>query len=87
MSHGSARHRAKHFFYAAGWKKFESLWTVAVRARQLGRMTPLLEAVLSKLTGASGSAKAAGPERAIPAARGRHDDAADLNQAHGRISS
>ena len=25
-SHGSVKHQAKHFCYAAGWKKFEPLW-------------------------------------------------------------
>jgi radical SAM superfamily enzyme YgiQ (UPF0313 family) len=49
-SHGSAKHQAKHFFYAAGWKKFEAVWNIVIRARQLGLMTPLLEAVLSKVT-------------------------------------
>ena len=49
-SHGSLRHQAKHFFYAAGWKKFEPLWDLVIRARQLRCMTPVLEAVLSKLT-------------------------------------
>jgi len=48
--HDSARHRAKHFFYAAGWKKFEPLWDLVIRAKQLPQMTPLLEAVLSKVT-------------------------------------
>jgi radical SAM superfamily enzyme YgiQ (UPF0313 family) len=51
FAHGSNKHQAKHFFYAAGWKKFEAAWNVVIRARQLGRMTPLLEAVLSKVTG------------------------------------
>jgi radical SAM superfamily enzyme YgiQ (UPF0313 family) len=50
LSHGSLKHQAKHFFYAAGWKKFEPLWDVVIRARQLGRMTPVLEGVLSKLS-------------------------------------
>jgi radical SAM superfamily enzyme YgiQ (UPF0313 family) len=48
-AHGSRKHQAKHFFYAAGWKKFEGAWDLVIRARQLGRMTPLLEAVLSKV--------------------------------------
>ena len=48
-AHGSRKHQAKHFFYAAGWKKFERAWNVVIRARQLGLMTPLLEAVLSKV--------------------------------------
>ena len=49
-SHDSLKHRAKHFFYATGWKKFEPLWDLAIKARRLGQMTPLLEAVLSKVS-------------------------------------
>jgi radical SAM superfamily enzyme YgiQ (UPF0313 family) len=49
-SHGTVKHQAKHFFYASGWKKFEPLWNFMIRARQLGCMTPLLEAVLSKVS-------------------------------------
>jgi radical SAM superfamily enzyme YgiQ (UPF0313 family) len=49
-SHGSVKHQAKHFFYAAGWKKFEPAWNLVIRMKQLRRMTPLLEAVLSKVT-------------------------------------
>ena len=49
-SHGSAKHQIKHFFYAAGWKKFERLWNLVIRAKQLPAMTPLLEGVLSKVT-------------------------------------
>ena len=46
LSHGSAR----HFFYAAGWKKFEPLWDMVIRAKQLRLMTPMLEGVLSRVT-------------------------------------
>jgi radical SAM superfamily enzyme YgiQ (UPF0313 family) len=49
-SHGTVKHQAKHFFYASGWKKFEPLWNFMIRARQLGCLTPLLEAVLSKVS-------------------------------------
>ncbi|WP_294331712.1 radical SAM protein [uncultured Sphingomonas sp.] len=49
-THDGPRHRAKHFFYAAGWKKFESLWNLVIKARRLGVMTPVLEAVLSRVT-------------------------------------
>ena len=52
MAHGSVKHQAKHFFYAAGWKKFEPLWDCVIRLQQLRSMTPLLEGVLSKVTGA-----------------------------------
>jgi len=50
LCHGSLKHQAKHFFYAAGWKKFEPLWNAVIRARQLRAMTPLLESVLSKVS-------------------------------------
>jgi len=50
LSHGTLKHQAKHFFYAAGWKKFEALWDCVIRAKQLAVMTPVLEAVLSKVT-------------------------------------
>jgi radical SAM superfamily enzyme YgiQ (UPF0313 family) len=51
LHHGTLKHQAKHFFYASGWKKFEPLWDMIIRARQLTRVTPMLEAVLSRVTG------------------------------------
>ena len=56
LPHGTLKHQAKHFFYAAGWKKFEPLWDMLIRARQLTRVTPLLEAVLSRVTSSGGRA-------------------------------
>jgi radical SAM superfamily enzyme YgiQ (UPF0313 family) len=50
LFHGTAKHQAKHFFYATGWKKFEPLWDLVIRAKQLPAMTPLLEGVLSKVS-------------------------------------
>jgi hypothetical protein len=50
FTHGTVKHRAKHFAYSAGWKKFEFLWNAMIRARQLRFMTPVLEAVLSKVS-------------------------------------
>jgi radical SAM superfamily enzyme YgiQ (UPF0313 family) len=50
LHHGALKHQAKHFFYAAGWKKFEPLWDTVIRARRLALMTPLLEGVLSRVT-------------------------------------
>jgi radical SAM superfamily enzyme YgiQ (UPF0313 family) len=50
LHHGTLKHQAKHFFYAAGWKKFEPLWDLIIRARQLTRVTPLLEGVLSRVS-------------------------------------
>ncbi|HXT68804.1 MAG TPA: radical SAM protein [Vicinamibacterales bacterium] len=50
LEHGSVKHQLKHFFYAAGWKKFERLWHTVIRARQLPAMTPMLEAVLARVS-------------------------------------
>jgi hypothetical protein len=50
LSHGTLKHQAKHFFYAAGWRKFEPLWDLVIRAKQLRQMTPLLESVLARVT-------------------------------------
>jgi radical SAM superfamily enzyme YgiQ (UPF0313 family) len=54
LAHGALKHQAKHFFYAAGWKKFEPAWNAIIRTRQLQRMTPLLEGVLAKVTASRG---------------------------------
>jgi radical SAM superfamily enzyme YgiQ (UPF0313 family) len=37
---------ARHFAYAAGWKKFEPLWDLVLRARRVAYMRPVLERVL-----------------------------------------
>jgi hypothetical protein len=38
----------RHFAYASGWKKFEPLWDVVIRAKQAGAMLPVLEGILSE---------------------------------------
>ena len=77
LSHGTVKHQAKHFFYAAGWKKFEPLWDLVIRARQLRVMTPVLEGVLSKVTAQeSPQPGCAGPDSRVqprePVAHGHH---------------
>lgn len=49
LQHGSALHRAKHFAYAGGWKKFEPLWDVVIKGRRLNQMRPVLEAILKEV--------------------------------------
>jgi radical SAM superfamily enzyme YgiQ (UPF0313 family) len=49
---GASAHRRpiaglRHVAYAAGWKKFEPLWDVVIRAKRAGMMLPLLETILS----------------------------------------
>jgi len=48
-AHESTRHQLKHFFYSAGWKKFERAWNFVIRVKQLSQMRPILEAVLSQV--------------------------------------
>jgi hypothetical protein len=38
----------RHAAYAAGWKKFEPLWDLVIRARRAGMMLPALEAIFSE---------------------------------------
>jgi radical SAM superfamily enzyme YgiQ (UPF0313 family) len=38
--------RARHFAYAAGWKKAEPVWDVLIKAHRVGMGLPLLERVL-----------------------------------------
>ena len=66
LHHGTLKHQAKHFFYAAGWKKFESVWDLVIRARQLNWMTPLLEGVLARVTGLTPELAAENPPSPEP---------------------
>jgi radical SAM superfamily enzyme YgiQ (UPF0313 family) len=66
LAHDTARHRAKHFFYAAGWKKFEPLWDFVIKTRRLTNKTPPLEGVLSKVSGT----RAADEDEPVPTAAG-----------------
>jgi radical SAM superfamily enzyme YgiQ (UPF0313 family) len=36
----------RHIAYSAGWKKFEFLWNLLIRAKQVAQMRPALESVL-----------------------------------------
>lgn len=56
LFHGSIKHQLKHFFYTSGWKKFEPLWNLIIQCKRLGVMTPMLEAVLSKVSRQDGRA-------------------------------
>ena len=42
----SASQALRHLAYAGGWKKFEPLWDLVIRARRVDRMLPLLEGTL-----------------------------------------
>jgi radical SAM superfamily enzyme YgiQ (UPF0313 family) len=47
-AHGNVTAGLRHLAYAAGWKKFEPCWDLAIRAKRAGTMLPLLETILSE---------------------------------------
>jgi radical SAM superfamily enzyme YgiQ (UPF0313 family) len=49
VTHNQLQHKIKHFAYAGGWKKFEPLWNFVIKNRNLNKMLPLLESILSKV--------------------------------------
>jgi radical SAM superfamily enzyme YgiQ (UPF0313 family) len=53
IARGAAAHDdllagVRHAAYAAGWKKFEPLWDLVIRAHRAGMMLPALEAILGE---------------------------------------
>jgi hypothetical protein len=38
----------RHLAYSAGWKKFEPLWDLVIRAKRAGTLLPVLETILSE---------------------------------------
>jgi radical SAM superfamily enzyme YgiQ (UPF0313 family) len=57
-AHDSLLGGARHFFYAAGWKKFEPMWDAVIRLRQIAQMRPALETLLAGF-GRLGNARSA----------------------------
>jgi radical SAM superfamily enzyme YgiQ (UPF0313 family) len=60
IARGAAAHdhvvdAARHFAYAAGWKKFERCWDWVIRARRVGAMLPALELILGRRDGSGPS--------------------------------
>ena len=47
-AHDSLVAGLRHLAYAAGWKKFEPLWDLVIRARRAGTLLPVLETILSE---------------------------------------
>jgi radical SAM superfamily enzyme YgiQ (UPF0313 family) len=47
-AHGRVIPGLRHFAYASGWKKFEPLWDLVIRAKQAGAMLPVLEGILGE---------------------------------------
>jgi radical SAM superfamily enzyme YgiQ (UPF0313 family) len=57
----------RHMAYAGGWKKFEPLWDLVIRAKRAGAMLPVLETILDAggRVGRSGQVEAGSLDPAI----------------------
>jgi radical SAM superfamily enzyme YgiQ (UPF0313 family) len=64
-AHGSVRAGLRHAAYAAGWKKFEPLWDLVIRAKRAGMMLPVLETILSEFGKRAAKSVLAQPTSAV----------------------
>jgi len=63
----SLNRRLRHLAYAAAWKKFEPLWDLIIRAKQVNRVLPFLEFVLDNFqVKKEGLQSPAGADRILP---------------------
>jgi radical SAM superfamily enzyme YgiQ (UPF0313 family) len=53
LHHDSVKYVLKHFFYTAGWKKFEAVWNFLIKTKNLNSMLPILESILSRVKSGS----------------------------------
>lgn len=52
LEHTKPQDMMRHFFYSAGWKKFETMWHFIIKLKRLNHMIPVLETILSGEMGA-----------------------------------
>lgn len=64
-AHASLTGGLRHMVYAAGWKKFEPLWDVVIRAKRAGMMLPVLETILSEFGKRAGVSHSEGDSNAV----------------------
>ena len=50
-THARLRDRLRHVAYTAGWGKFETMWDTVIRSGQVGRLSPVLGALLAASDG------------------------------------
>jgi len=65
-SKATLRGQVRHVAYAGGWKKFEPLWDVLIRSRQVLHALPVLEAILAAGRGKDSPAAAEADEALRP---------------------
>lgn len=69
-AHGEVLGGLRHAAYAAGWKKFEPLWDLVIRARRTAVMLPVLESVLSEFGRRTSGVASAAPASAASSVSG-----------------
>ena len=82
-AHGDLMGGLRHAAYAAGWKKFEPMWDLVIRAKRTALMLPVLESVLgefgrrdTRAVDAKGRPHGTGPSSSVaPARRGAYGSA------------
>ena len=66
-AHGEFAGGLRHAAYAAGWKKFEPLWDLVIRAKRVEMMRPVLERILGRLVTAERTDRPEHAPTALPA--------------------
>jgi len=59
LAHDSVIDTIRHLAYTGGWKKFEPLWDIVIRAKKVANFLPLLESVLSRFGSLKGNQRQA----------------------------
>jgi len=82
-AHDTLTGSLSHFAYAAGWKKFEPLWDMVIRAKRAGMMLPALETILSEFGRRAPARETPSPFRhSYSAHSGRSDSATPRPARH-----
>jgi radical SAM superfamily enzyme YgiQ (UPF0313 family) len=63
-AHDSVLAGLRHAAYATGWKKFEPMWDLVIRAKRAGMMLPVLETILSEFGRRKATAENGWPDSA-----------------------
>jgi radical SAM superfamily enzyme YgiQ (UPF0313 family) len=59
--------RLRHVAYAGGWKKFEPFWNLAIRARRVNTLLPVLESILAEFGQRANRGQRGAALRSLPA--------------------
>src|SRR5207247_7219146 len=65
-SKAGLRSRLRHLAYAGGWKKFEPLWDLLIRSKQVLHALPVLETILTGFGSRPASAQSSGAPSSRP---------------------